>query len=135
MNLLTILKLDKKILLCFQCYFLIYLYCFTHHLISLSIVLLFLCLMKSFFECFFPPPGKETNTCVAMQTSIPSGLWTNHGCTSTRLPLLCEIHRVGFTAPPTHTTVSNLAPCPTGWLSKGGTCYKVCFCFCLLPTP
>ena len=70
--------------------------------------------------------GNEQNTCVAMSTTIPVGLWENKACTEHH-HYICEFARTGFTTQAYTTAVSN-APCPTGWSgpsNRSPYCYKV----------
>ncbi|XP_063422180.1 macrophage mannose receptor 1-like isoform X2 [Mytilus trossulus] len=65
--------------------------------------------------------GNEKNTCVAMRTTHPIGLWGNKQCTELH-NYICETPRTGFTAPP--STIPPNVPCPTGWNQYSSYCYK-----------
>uniref|UniRef100_A0A0B7BIK3 Macrophage mannose receptor 1-like n=1 Tax=Arion vulgaris TaxID=1028688 RepID=A0A0B7BIK3_9EUPU len=72
--------------------------------------------------------GNENNTCVAIRSQKPVGLWENLECQTVQ-PFICETFRFGFTQI-TRTTTSaptTLAPCPTTWTSHEDHCYKVFF--------
>ncbi|KAK6969768.1 macrophage mannose receptor 1 [Biomphalaria glabrata] len=68
--------------------------------------------------------GNLINTCVAMQTANPVGLWVDTYPCTRLLPYICESPRVGFTTPRTTVTTTSLRPCPTGWTARGNLCYK-----------
>ncbi|XP_021354593.1 macrophage mannose receptor 1-like isoform X2 [Mizuhopecten yessoensis] len=70
--------------------------------------------------------GRERNTCVALTTSLPIGLWENKNCTETH-HYVCEYPRKGFTTPPPTTTLRPVQ-CPVGWsgqFTNSLMCYKV----------
>ncbi|CAL1543038.1 unnamed protein product [Lymnaea stagnalis] len=67
--------------------------------------------------------GNLNNTCVAMQTAKPTGLWVDtYQCTQA-LPYICQSPRVGFTTPRPTVTTTRSAPCPAGWAAYGNLCY------------
>ncbi|WAR04183.1 MRC2-like protein [Mya arenaria] len=65
--------------------------------------------------------GNEQNTCVAMQTSVPAGLWKTVDCNQGNR-FICQFSRTGFTLPPTTPTLFPNTPCPTGYTADGPYC-------------
>lgn len=70
--------------------------------------------------------GNENNSCVAVRTQRPFGLWEDLSC-QLKQPSLCQTSRRGFTTPPPTTTPqpTTLAPCPSPWKGRGDHCYEM----------
>ncbi|XP_012946935.1 macrophage mannose receptor 1 [Aplysia californica] len=73
--------------------------------------------------------GNEKNSCVAIRTQKPFGLWENLDCQG-KQPFICETGRRGFTTTPVPTTTpppvpTTPAPCPNGWSGHNDYCYKL----------
>uniref|UniRef100_A0A2C9KE90 Macrophage mannose receptor 1-like n=1 Tax=Biomphalaria glabrata TaxID=6526 RepID=A0A2C9KE90_BIOGL len=69
--------------------------------------------------------GNEWNTCVAIRSQRPVGLWENLQCQQQQ-PYVCETLRQGFVkpAPPTVPSATSLGPCPPQWNGLNGLCYR-----------
>ena len=80
--------------------------------------------------CWNQSVGNENNTCVAMQTNLPIGLWQNLDCDANKY-FVCEYWRRGYTSPSTTTIGPSTSPipCPAGWTGFESNCYKVSYVY------
>ncbi|BFZ22363.1 hypothetical protein BsWGS_25402 [Bradybaena similaris] len=71
--------------------------------------------------------GNENNSCVAMRSQKPVGLWEDLKCQSLQ-PFICETYRRGFTQAATTTSVpTTLTQCLPTWSDYENHCYKMFF--------
>ncbi|XP_064597162.1 LOW QUALITY PROTEIN: macrophage mannose receptor 1-like [Liolophura sinensis] len=69
--------------------------------------------------------GLEKNTCIAMSTDKPVGVWQDVDCHRS-MGFICQVRQGGYTTPLPTTAASTLRPvtCPSGWQEHQGYCYK-----------